>query len=656
MPDPIVITSLAGGLNDSDPPTELTDDQCVTATNVEFHRSTMGERRKGATAIDLTGSAIESCTRVVWLHRHLPTSDPADAQLWALGITDPSTAVLVYKDTTWHTVTMADALTIDGSSEYQVCGVTLHGKLFLAYNSAVNRLHVWDGTSLRRVGMTGLSTAPTAVDTAVGGSYATARYFRTRETVQVAGTTIIRSEPSDVLTFTPNGSFTGAIVTKPATVNTDPAATHWELEASLDSSNWYLYATAAIGTATITDTTAYGVGYAVTVGNRDNLSEDIGDYYPPHSARLLITDEDRLLLLGSFEDSALESSVSWTPVYNATGVGNDERITLDPVSVLNLDGFEGGAITDTGRWAAGELVIGKQAHIYKLIRTGKVQRAYDAYVESKEVGVIPGSMVEGVDAAGNPALYLLDPAVGPYRFTMQGGLQYAGGDVWTSWQTVNLDATHVAARSLYYRTNKQVLWPVATGTSNVPNSAYVVQTTALRTTQDGDARRGYSRMTGPRAGALAMCLFSDNIDDDTDRSRALVPFIAVEGQGLIWQCDTGDDDNGTDYAARITTKPYAFTRLQTDFEIKSATVVAKAVTGASLVLSAIPNGGVTTTEMAEDIDCTPAGSETFVVRAKDDLNISELRTVQFDFADVANPGARWEIARLSVTYSAGQGR
>ncbi len=647
MPE-ILITDLRGGLNDFDPPTELEQDQCVRATNVDFHTSRLGERRRGGVEIDLTGSDLEACDRIVWTHRHLPTTDPADAQCWALGITDPSTAVLAYKDTTWHTVTMSDALTIDGVSEYQVRGISLHGKLFIAYNSSVDVTHVWDGTSLRRVGLTEGSTAPTAADSG-SGSFVTTRYYRVRETVQVASVTVLRNEPSDVLTKAPSGSGSGLTVTKPTTVNSN--ATHWELEASLDNSNFYRIATTAIGTTTATDTTAAATGYAAGFP----LSEDLGDYTQPHSARILVADEDRLCYLGSFEDSALDSSFSWSPVYNATGVGNDERIPLDPVSVVNLDGFEGGSITDAGRMAQGEIGVSKESHFYKLIRTGNRQRAYDAFNVSKEVGGIYGSMTEGVDEAGNAALYWLDPAVGPYRCTVTKGMHYCGRDVWNTWQTVNLDATHVVARSLYYRTTRQVLWCVATGSSNVPDLGLKLQTNTIRMTEGGEARRGFSTFTGGLAGALTMCLYSDNIDDDTDRSRVLVPFIGVEDDGLIWRCDTGDDDNGTEYAARLTTKPLSPSNLETQFEIRGATLVAKAASGAEVMLSAIPNGGTETTETAETIALTPASSETFVIKKRDDFRISELKTVQLDFADVPTPGARWELARLAVTVTLGQG-
>lgn len=510
----------------------------------------------------------------------------------------------------------------------------------------MDRLHVWDGTSLRRAGLAPPAAAPTAAD-AGSGSYATTRYFRTRETVQVSGTTVLRSEPSDVRTFSPSGTGSGATVTKPSTANSN--ATHWELEASLDNANFYRIATTVIGTTTSTDTTAAATGYAAA----GTLSEDIGDYTVPHSARHGLPDEDRLLLMGSFEDVDLDSTTSWTPVFNATGVGNDERIPLDPVSIVNLDGFDGGPITDVGRWAPGEIGVGKESHIYKLIRTGNRQRAYDAFAVSKEVGVLPGSMVEGVDEAGNAALYMLDPATGPYRSTLRRGLQRCGKDIWNTWRTVNVDATKVPSRSLFYRTNLQVMWFVPTDDDDVPTIGLQLQTNEMREAEGGEARRGFSIRTGPSCAVLTACLFSSNIDDDTDRSRDLVPLIGLEDDGLVWRLDTGDDDNGEEYEARITTRPYSID-LQTKFEIKSAKLVAKAQDQAAVVVSAIPDFGETTTKLAEAVDLTPAESEAHVTRLIDDIAIADMTVAQIDFADTDTPGARWELAQFSMTVSGGQ--
>jgi hypothetical protein len=295
----------------------------------------------------------------------------------------------------------------------------------------------------------------------------------------------------------------------------------------------------------------------------------------------------------------------------------------------------------------------KDYHTYKVNRTGIRLNAYEPHTISKQRGAIEGSVVEGVDEAGNPTLYFLDPSFGPCR-AAQGVIQSAGRDVWNTFQTVNLDST-VTCRSLYYPTTLQVWQNIATGASDVPDTGLTLQTNAQRTTEGGEVRRGWSTRTGASCGTYAMCLYSDNIDAGTARSKTLVPFIAVEGQGLIWQMDTGNDDNGTAYAARITTKPYSPTNLQTAFEIRGATVIGKAVTGASITPSIIPDGGVTTTETGEDVSFTPAGSETFVIRPNDDLHIADLTTCQVDLADVASPGGRWELARMTLTVTTGKG-
>jgi|TARA_R110000744_G_scaffold42953_1_gene96504 hypothetical protein len=63
MPD-FSISSLRGGMNDTDPAISLPDDQCVLAENVEFFDSMLGERRKGTSAVTLPAflSAHEKTT------------------------------------------------------------------------------------------------------------------------------------------------------------------------------------------------------------------------------------------------------------------------------------------------------------------------------------------------------------------------------------------------------------------------------------------------------------------------------------------------------------------------------------------------------------------------------------------------------------------
>jgi hypothetical protein len=320
-----LITSLRGGLCEDDP-TSIADDQCTEATNVEWFYSQLGERRPGAVAT-VNGWVTRSrdCDQIAWLHRHLPTSDPEDEQIWVLGLnTFPSAPVLCYKDQAgWNTITMGDALTPDGVSEYSVRGLSLHGKLFIAYNSGVDRLHVFiqGESALRKTGLDAPAAAPTGADGGGAGSLTGTRYYRVRFTEQASGVTVRRSEPSAVLTKTPDGAHVNLTITKPATIS--EGETHWELEASTDNANFYRIATTVVGTTTATDTVAYSTGYAAN--GLYELSEDIGDYALIPSVKYLTADRDKLIGAGSWEDEDFDSRVLWTPVPSDPGVGDDER-------------------------------------------------------------------------------------------------------------------------------------------------------------------------------------------------------------------------------------------------------------------------------------------------------------------------------------------
>lgn len=642
MPD-FIIKSLRGGMNDSDPPIALPDDQCVLAQNVEFHRSMLGERRRGSTAIDITGSDLVGNDRCTLLYRHLPTTDETAAQLWAFGVTGTASSDLCYKDITWHTVSPLDAITVTGTYQYQLQAQTLHGKLFIAYKSGQDRLHAWDGTSLRRTGLAE-PAAPTAADTG-SGSFSGTRYYRVRYTVQSGGATLRRSEPSGTLTKTPSGSGSALRITKPASIS--EGETHWELEASVDNANFYRIATTVVGTTTVDDSTVYATGYAVAF----TLSEDVGDYSLLPSGRYLTADEDRLLVGGSFEDSALASRVSWTPVFNDPGAGNDERIPTDTDNYLDLDGFEGGPLTGLSATVNGYVYAFKQHHIYRLVRTGVRTRAYDAIALTKERGALPGSVVAGIDQSGRPTLYFLDPDVGPCRIGAN-GVESCGAGIFETWLTVNLDAASVISRGVYYPEAKQVHWWIATDDADSPDLHLVLQTNEIRSGVDG-ARRGWAVWDGPSASALAACMFADNIDDDSARSNVLVPFIATTGDGLIWRTDTGSDDNGTEYEARIVTKPYTTGNLLHQFESKNGALLAKAQDGASIDITISADFGLVT-KTVEDISLAPAGAEEHVIRALDNLSLAEMKVVQIEFIDTDTPGERWELNQFALREVGGQ--
>lgn len=638
MPD-LSITSLRGGMNNTDPAIGLPDDQCILAQNVEFVDSMLGERRRGTSALTLHADQ-SSMDRVTFLFRHLPSDDETAAELHVLSVTGTTTAKLFKKTTSWSQVTISDTPTLTGFSQYRWAAVSLHGKCFMAYDSNVDRLHVLEGSTMRRVGLAEPAAAPSVANSAAAGTFSGERFYRVRFTVQSGGTTILRSEPSAYNAFTPDGAHTGAVITKPATIS--EGETHWEIEASfVVDGDYYVVATVAVGTTTYTDTTAYTTGYA---GNL-TLSEDVGDYALIPSAKYLVADEDRLVWAGSWESAAYASRVGWTPVYGAAGVGNDERFETDTDPFKDLDTYDGGPITGLSAPALGSIWVFKSKAIFRMTRTNNRASAYKAAKFTNKLGAIHGSVVNGVDATGAPCVYFIDPDVGPCRIG-PAGITRCGEDIRKTWEALNVDATQVVASALFFPTNKQVWWAIAVDSGNTPTKMLVLHTQHSRDFADG-TRRGWAVWTGNIAKALTMCLFADNIEDNTARSLTLVPFIGLEGLGLAHRCHTGITDNSVAYAATITTKPYWLRSLLQRFQVRAAAVCAKAVTSAAITVKCLRDFGAETTATVSDVDLADA-TATDVVELLDNLKGSEMRVAQFQFVDVTSPLARWELNRVDV--------
>lgn len=642
----LLITSLRGGMNNTDPAIALQDDQCRLAENAEWFESMLGERRLGTDGITLP-SFITDEDDVSFLHRHLPTQVESAAQLWALGLTDGVSCALGYKDTAWHQVTISDTPDKTSYYPYRWQAVSLHGKLFFAYKSNKNRLHVWDGTTMRRVGLDA-PVAPTAADTATGGAFVGDRFYRVRFTVQSAGVTLLRSEPSAVLTKAPSGANTGLIVTKPASLG--EGETHWELEASTEEDgDYYVLATTAVATTTVDDTTDYDLGYS-DVGD---LSEDVGDYTLIPSWRYMVADEDRLVGGGSYEEDDKASQVGWTPVLEAEGVGDDERMELDTDPTLNLDTTAFGAITGISSPVLGGIWVFKEQAIYKLTRNNNRAKAYaqDKYAEN--IGAIHGSVCVGVDEVGAACVYFIDREAGPCRIGI-GGLKRCGEDLRKTWSLLNLDATKVTCSALFYPHKKQMYWNLPTSGANVPNVRIVLHTDKSRTFDDG-IRKGWAVWTGTIAKAYAMCLFADNIESGAARSKTLVPFIGLPALGQVHLCDTGDDDNGVAYDGTILSKPYILKSILHKFQIRAAALMAKADSDATVNVECIRDLGVEITKTIEDVAfVASAAGEEEVIKFLDNFRGQSMRTAQIRFTDSDTPSGQWQLNRFDVLEETGE--
>lgn len=641
------IASLRGGMNNTDPANSLPPDQCTLARDVEFFESLLGERRKGHAAISLTSSGLTSRDAVTFLYRHTPSEDETATELWAMAVTLASGATSVARKTTsWASVSPTDTITATGTYAYAMAAQSLHGKLFTAYKSAEDRLHVWDGTTWRRSGLAAPSAAPTAANAGVG-SLAGTRYYRVR-VAEVSGSTVVRrSEPTTALTFAPSGTGASVTVTRPTMPG--EGETHWEIEASLDNANFYRLSRIAIATTTYSDTVAFNTGYAAS----GTLSEDIGEYTLWPSVRYLTTDDDRLIGAGSFENAALGSEVIWSPVTNDPGAGNDERWPQTTTNRLTLDGRSGGMITGISRPIYGFIYVTKYGAVYRMVRTGNRTRAYEAFRINDTFGALPGSLIEAVDQAGNSCLYALDSTVGPIRINTN-GVRRAGRDIHSTWETVNINAD-VPCRAVFYADKQQVHWWVATNGASAPNAKIVLQVNETRETDDG-VRRGWVIHTVPSGTTVyTACMYAANIDAGTARSLALQPLIGTNVAGaLVQQGDTTDADNGTAYSALITARPIISGGLLNEFGVMSAAILAEPATGVEVRVTATRDYGLSPA-VTVDVALDPVGSETAVIRALDDLSMAELKALAISFGDVDTPAGQWHVNGFAMRATSGQG-
>jgi hypothetical protein len=606
---PLVIDNLTGGISDGHPPT-LGPNQVAAAYDVDYFDADVVARRHGSTALT---SSLASPYRGLFVHT--PTSAASGNLLFQV----TASGVWNYRNVSnaLTAVTPAPADTFTPTTG--VDAVSLHGKLFIACKSDVNRMHAWDGTTLRRAGLDDTTAAPTGADTGGAGSYSGTRYFRVRWTVQSGGSTILRSEPSSVLTIVPSGSNTGIVVTRPTAAG--EGETHWELEESTDNANFYRMATTVIATTTATDTTAFA-----SVASTGTLSEDIGDYTPFWSARWVTADNDRLVVGGSFEDAALDSRVAWSQLPSQTGVGNDERVPTDASNYYDADAKQGGGLTGL-RAYENKILAFKLSRIYPYIRTGVNGVAYMPGPVVRTHGALPYSVCEGYDRDNRTTIYFLDPSTGPAEVGPQGVRSLASDRLLRTWQsTINRSATVRICNALYYPDKRQVWWNLSTTGNNTPNVRWVYHT------ESG----GVTFHTIPDSGASACVMWLDK------------PTVATGTKLLKCDDSTATDDAGTNYRAYIKTRAYTLAELVQEGGVKGAVLEADPAEDVVLTLTLIRDYGAETQSFEADL--TPQGSEEFVIVPMDDVAISESKVVQFELGDdEARSVAAWRVHRLALT-------
>lgn len=619
----IALLSLRGGMNDTDPANALRPDQCTFANNVEWFVSTLGERRNGTEPLDITGSTLSSEEMIVHLSQWFPGNKVTEAEFWAIGYTPATSATFARRSTVgvWTPVVPIDPILLDEPEIFEVVTQPLNNKLFFAYKSAVDRLHVWDGTTLRPTGLSE-PAAPVVITEGVG-TYSGTRYFRVRYTTMSGSVVLARSEPSDSTTFIPPGTGAGANIARPALLG--EGETNWEVEASDDNADFYRIATLLIATTSYNDEVADPADYA----DLGPLSEPIGANGLQPSARFLTFDGDRLILGGHWTDVSLQSTVWWTPTGNAPGVGNDERLDETTNSSLNLDNYAGGALTGLAPGISGSWYAFKWNHIYKMVRTGDDDRAYSAMTVSTSRGAISGTIFPGMDENGAACIYFLDPTAGPSRLGPGGPEKIVG--LRKTWKRVNLNATRIIGRGCYYPYKQQAHWWISVDERNSPNLKLMLQVSEVQVIEAGGVGRGWALADGNIANIFSCTTFTEQIITDGLLAPTERPFIGQADPDFIQRCDVQTDDNGHDYIATMRSAPMFTAGLLNKFGAMVGALLAFANNSTSVVVRLIMNFGLN--DKSVTVSLAPEALEEYVIKPLDNLSLSECRALQVEFSD-----------------------
>jgi hypothetical protein len=604
-------------------PMDVRPDMATEALNWDFYEGSLGSKRNGSTSAGtLTGmSGINA------LYRFVPGQDETAAQLILVDNAATNTIRrMAASSTVSAALTLPDNI---AANDTTVSFATLNGKCYVAYDGSTNRLKVFDPdystTAIRYVGIKA-SAAATVANTGAGTYAATLRYYKVAFTEQRSSVTVRRANLSASVSFTPSGTGTHARVTKPT--NPGEGETHWELYGSADDGTYYLLATTAIGTTTFDDNTA-------PADYDENEAEPVaGSNTPWPSVKFLHSDGKRLFGLGVWETSAGDSlapkagRVFFSPVLDSSGIHDDERVsnTTSQQGWIDLGRNAGG--TDRAISGLGNLTYCFQSKgIYMLVATENAEVPFRRVTVSTQLGAVSHtSVVQAEDEQGRPALYFLDPELGPYRISAN-GMQWIGKAVKDVWDTINLAASNVVAHAVYYKAKNQIWWWIATGASNDPDTILVFDVS------DGPAGDGifygWSKWTGSLAAARCSVMFSDTIG--ATMSRALKPYAGLSSGTVLLEGDTtATDDNATNFQGYIQSP--AFVADPFNKTLVRSHIHAEVATGVTVTQTLIRNMGDDTDRTATVL-LTAAGSETEVLKTFTDAALAEAYAFQVRLGD-----------------------
>lgn len=608
-------------------------DRFKEAINVDLYRAEFARKRGGSDDVFATTTG-EAFTGVLSsLFRYVPGADPTAAQLW--GVDDAATPVVMRLTggTAWASVTLVDAI---ASKPWEVSFAVLNSKLFMAYDSTVDRLHVYTSTA-GKVRRTGLQTpaAPTVANTGSGSYAAIARYYKVAYAVLSGSTVLYRSELSASVTFTPSGSGTAARVTKPASISEDE--THWILYGSFDDEVYHFLSTIAVGTTTYDDSAdplTYSGDAPPLAGTHTNWT----------SVKYLLSTGRQLLGAGSWESGGYNNRVWYSAFLGQTTAGDDESViqTDEIKNYVDVDENDGGVVVGLGGPLDGRPLVFKTNQVWRLVPTGLDSTVYVPRPIFKGSGlgcIRHQTIVTAIDEGGRPAVYWLSNE-GPYRIGSDGP-QAMVDDVQDVWNTVNLAATNVTAFSVYHPDKKQVWWWIATGSSNDPDTLLIYDVTKGRPDDVGRVRGGWTKYTGNIAAARCACLFSNTLA--AAMSRDLKPYIGRStGTAMLKADTTATDDAGTDFQAYVDLPDTHFAGLFHKCKVAHPLILGNAGSQSLQITLTMNYGEVAGRTGSQSM--AARGSETRVLRAVESIEFGDdAYAIQPRIGDSAASDQAWTI-------------
>jgi hypothetical protein len=641
------ISDLTGGLNDTDAPQDIAPNQCQIAQNVEWIRTRFAQRRQGGTNGIHATEPWGSQSSLVSLMRHTPTASESAAELF--GVDSQATPVLgrLAAGNQFSAVSVADAWTQVNANT--INGVSLNGKFFIAGNTAENRLHVIEAGVMRRVGLP-TPAAPTVANTGAGSYAATLRYYKVQWNVNAVD---VSGELSPAVSFTPSGGGTAARISRPAPG--PESTTHWYVFGSPDGVNYYFLAIVALGTTTYDDS-VNPADYAAVAPTLAGYPTQADYFTTPISPIYLLADEDRLLLLGSWETPSMASAVMWTPVLGTTpdvyNVADDERVPS--TNRLDLDRSDGGGITGGGI-IAGTVYVFKLSQIYRLDRTGNADLPYRAVPLTKSLGAISHkSIIAGEDDAGLPCLYFLSRR-GPYRIG-QNSLEYLGRDIEGTWDTVQLAPT-TPPYGVWHQKKRQIQWWVTTGSATSPDKKLVLHVRHARRGEHGDVRGGWAIHTEGAADALCAVMFANTLG--ASMSLDLKPYVGQrwitslpDGPCIKYDADGVTTDRGanaTTYIGRVKTGAFPPGGLGQKGRV-TQTYVLGTPANRTLAVDVISDFGEATRTGSAALPSASASETREVAKVDDDARAADARYVEIVLDDDVTPAssAAWTVDAVGV--------